>query len=173
MPPVSIIAKDTPGFIGNRIGMFGMSNILNMVQELGLTVEEIDKLTGPKIGNPKSATFRTSDVVGLDTTVNVAKGIFENCPDDEFRDIFIMPNYIGKMIENNWLGAKTGNGFYKRIKNSEGKSSILSLDLETLEYKNLIAQAVVTMNSALNRNCLLYTSPSPRDATLSRMPSSA
>lgn len=132
---VSIIAKDTPGFIGNRIGMFGMSNILNMVKELGLTVEEIDKLTGPIIGNPKSATFRTSDVVGLDTTINVANGIFENCKDDEFRDIFIMPNYIGKMIENNWLGAKTGNGFYKRIKNSGGKSSILSLDLETLEYK--------------------------------------
>ena len=132
---VSIIAKDTPGFIGNRIGMFGMSNILNMVQELGLTVEEIDKLTGPIIGNPKSATFRTSDVVGLDTTVNVAKGIFENCPDDEFRDIFIMPDYIGKMVENNWLGSKTGSGFYKRIKNSGGKSSILSLDLETLEYR--------------------------------------
>ena len=84
---VSIIAKDSPGFIGNRIGMFGMSNILNMVKELGLTVEEIDKLTGPIIGNPKSATFRTSDVVGLDTTVNVANGIFENCKDDDKRRV--------------------------------------------------------------------------------------
>lgn len=133
---VSILAKDTPGFIGNRIGMFGMSNILNMVEELELTVEEIDKLTGPIIGNPKSATFRTSDIVGLDTTINVAKGIYENCPNDEFRNIFKMPEYIDQMVKKNLLGSKTGSGFYKKIKNSDGKSEILSLDLRTLEYKS-------------------------------------
>ena len=145
---VSILAKDTPGFIGNRIGMFGMSNILNMVEELELTVEEIDKLTGPIIGNPKSATFRTSDIVGLDTTINVAKGIYENCPNDEFRNIFKMPEYIDQMVKKNLLGSKTGSGFYKRIKNSDGKSEILSLDLRTLEYKSTKKVLFETMGFA-------------------------
>ena len=130
----SVLAKDTPGFIGNRIGIFGMVNILNIVKKLNLSVEEIDKLTGPIIGSPKSATFRTSDVVGLDTTVNVANGIYENCLDDEFRDTFKIPEYVNKMVENNWLGSKTGGGFYKRIKDENGKSTILSIDLNTLEY---------------------------------------
>ena len=96
----SVLAKDTPGFIGNRIGTFGMVNILNNVEKLNLTIEEIDKLTGPIIGSPKSATFRTSDVVGLDTTVNVATGIYDNCPNDEFRETFKLPEYIYKMLEN-------------------------------------------------------------------------
>ena len=130
----SVLAKDTPGFIGNRIGIFGMVNILNIVKKLNLSVEEVDKLTGPIIGSPKSATFRTSDVVGLDTTVNVANGIYENCLDDEFRDTFKIPEYVNKMVENNWLGSKTGGGFYKRIKDENGKSTILSIDLNTLEY---------------------------------------
>ena len=99
-----VLAKDTPGFIGNRIGTFGMVNILNNVENLNLTIEEIDKLTGPIIGSPKSATFRTSDVVGLDTTVNVATGIYDNCPNDEFREKFKLPKYIYKMLENNRLG---------------------------------------------------------------------
>ena len=112
----SVLAKDTPGFIGNRIGTFGMVNILNNIEKLNLTIEEIDNLTGPIIGSPKSATFRTSDVVGLDTTVNVATGIYDNCPDDEFRETFKLPQYIYKMLENNWLGSKTDGGFYKRIR---------------------------------------------------------
>ena len=131
---VSVLAKDTPGFIGNRIGIFGMVNILNIVKKLDLSVEEVDRLTGPIIGSPKSATFRTSDVVGLDTTVNVANGIYENCLDDEFRDTFKIPEYVNKMVENNWLGSKTNGGFYKRIKDENGKSTILSLNLNTLEY---------------------------------------
>jgi 3-hydroxyacyl-CoA dehydrogenase len=131
---VSVLAKDTPGFIGNRIGIFGMVNILNIVKKLDLSVEEVDRLTGPIIGSPKSATFRTSDVVGLDTTVNVANGIYENCLDDEFRDTFKIPEYVNKMVQNNWLGSKTNGGFYKRIKDDNGKSTILSLNLNTLEY---------------------------------------
>jgi 3-hydroxyacyl-CoA dehydrogenase len=131
---VSVLAKDTPGFIGNRIGIFGMVNILNIVKKLDLSVEEVDRLTGPIIGSPKSATFRTSDVVGLDTTVNVANGIYENCLDDEFRDTFKIPEYVNKMVQNNWLGSKTNGGFYKRIKDDNGKSTILSLNLDTLEY---------------------------------------
>ena len=131
---VSVLAKDTPGFIGNRIGIFGMVNILNIVKKLDLSVEEVDRLTGPIIGSPKSATFRTSDVVWFDTTVNDAKGIYENCLDDEFRDTFKIPEYVNKMVQNNWLGSKTNGGFYKRIKDDNGKSTILSLNLDTLEY---------------------------------------
>ena len=126
----AVIAKDTPAFIGNRIGIFGIQSLFHQVKSLGLTVEEIDKLTGPVIGRPKSATFRTVDVVGLDTLVHVANGIYENCPNDEAHELFKLPDFINKMMENKWLGSKTGQGFYKK----EGKD-ILALDLNTLEYK--------------------------------------
>ena len=126
----SVIAKDTPAFIGNRIGIFGIQSLFHQVKELGLTVEEVDKLTGPVIGRPKSATFRTVDVVGLDTLVHVANGIYENCPNDEAHDLFKLPDFISKMMENKWLGSKTGQGFYKK----EGKT-ISVLDLNTLEYR--------------------------------------
>tara|TARA_B110000503_G_scaffold10259_2_gene13897 strand:- start:965 stop:3373 length:2409 start_codon:yes stop_codon:yes gene_type:complete len=131
----TVIAKDTPAFIGNRIGIFGIQSLFHLVKEMGLTVEEVDKLTGPVIGRPKSATFRTVDVVGLDTLVHVANGIYENCPEDEEHDVFQLPAFINTMIENNWLGSKTGQGFYKKIKNADGKSEILGMDLETLEYR--------------------------------------
>ena len=132
----SVIAKDTPAFIGNRIGIFGIQSLFHQVKELGLTVEEVDKLTGPVIGRPKSATFRTVDVVGLDTLVHVANGIYNNCPDDEAHELFKLPDFIDTMIENNWLGSKTGQGFYKKVKGDKGKSEILSLDLDTLEYRS-------------------------------------
>jgi 3-hydroxyacyl-CoA dehydrogenase len=126
----SVIAKDTPAFIGNRIGIFGIMSLFHQVKELGLTVEEVDKLTGPVIGRPKSATFRTVDVVGLDTLVHVANGLYQNCPNDEAHDLFKLPAFIATMMENKWLGSKTSQGFYKK----EGKD-ILALDLDTLEYK--------------------------------------
>jgi len=126
----SVIAKDTPAFIGNRIGIFGIQSLFHQVKEMGLTIEEVDKLTGPVIGRPKSATFRTVDVVGLDTLVHVANGIYDNCPNDEAHNLFKLPDFINKMMENKWLGSKTGQGFYKK----EGKE-ILSLDLDTLEYR--------------------------------------
>ena len=132
----SVLAKDTPAFIGNRIGIFGIQSLFHQVKELGLTVEEVDKLTGPVIGRPKSATFRTVDVVGLDTLVHVANGIYENCPDDEAHDLFKLPGFINKMMENKWLGSKTGQGFYKKTVNAEGKKEILTLDLDTLEYRS-------------------------------------
>ena len=131
----SVIAKDTPAFIGNRIGIFGIQSLFHLVKEMGLTIEEVDKLTGPVIGRPKSATFRTVDVVGLDTLVHVANGIYENCPQDEEHDIFKLPAFINTMMENKWLGSKTGQGFYKKVKNDDGSSEILGLDLETLEYR--------------------------------------
>ena len=126
----SVIAKDTPAFIGNRIGIFGIQSLFHQVKELGLSVEEVDKLTGPVIGRPKSATFRTVDVVGLDTLVHVSNGIYENCPDDEAHELFKLPGFIDTMMENKWLGSKTGQGFYKK----EGKE-IKVLDLNTLEYR--------------------------------------
>jgi len=132
----SVLAKDTPAFIGNRIGIFGIQSLFHQVKELGLTVEEVDKLTGPVIGRPKSATFRTVDVVGLDTLVHVANGIYENCPDDEAHELFKLPSFINTMMENKWLGSKTGQGFYKKSVDAKGNKEILTLDLDTLEYRS-------------------------------------
>ena len=131
----SVVAKDTPAFIGNRIGIFSIMSLFHMVKDMGLTIEEVDKLTGPVIGRPKSATFRTVDVVGLDTLVHVANGIAENCPDDERHELFKLPDFINKMMENQWLGSKSGQGFYKKHVSPEGKKDILSLDLDTLDYR--------------------------------------
>ncbi len=136
----AVVAKDTPAFIGNRIGIFGIQSLFHLVKELGLTIEEVDKLTGPVIGRPKSATFRTVDLVGLDTLVHVANGIYENCPNDEKHDLFQLPDFIKKMMGNNWLGSKTGQGFYKK----EGRD-ILSLDLNTLEYRTAKKASFATL----------------------------
>ena len=126
----AVVAKDTPAFIGNRIGTFGIMSLFHAVKELDLSVEEVDKLSGPVIGRPKSATFRTVDVVGLDTLVHVANGIAENCKDDESLEVFKLPDFIDKMMENKWFGSKTGQGFYKK----EGRE-ILALDLKSMEYR--------------------------------------
>ncbi|MRX66124.1 3-hydroxyacyl-CoA dehydrogenase/enoyl-CoA hydratase family protein [Maribacter luteus] len=132
----SVVAKDTPAFIGNRIGIFSIQSLFHTVTDMGMTVEEVDKLTGPVIGRPKSATFRTVDVVGLDTLVHVANGIFENCPKDEKHDLFKLPDFINTMMENKWLGSKTGQGFYKKVKGKDGKSEILTLDLDSMDYRS-------------------------------------
>ncbi|MET6991972.1 3-hydroxyacyl-CoA dehydrogenase/enoyl-CoA hydratase family protein [Sediminicola arcticus] len=131
----SVVAKDTPAFIGNRIGIFSIQSLFHMVKEMDLTVEEVDKLTGPVIGRPKSATFRTVDVVGLDTLVHVSNGIYENCKKDERLELFKLPDFIDTMMKNNWLGSKTGQGFYSKIRNADGSSEIKTLDLNTLEYR--------------------------------------
>ncbi|OIQ28345.1 MAG: 3-hydroxyacyl-CoA dehydrogenase [Bacteroidetes bacterium MedPE-SWsnd-G2] len=131
----SVIAKDTPAFIGNRIGIFSIMSLFHTVKDLDMTIEEVDKLTGPVIGRPKSATFRTVDVVGLDTLVHVANGIADNCKEDEQIDLFKLPEFISTMVNNQWLGSKTGQGFYKKQVSDSGKKEILSLDLNTLEYR--------------------------------------
>ena len=131
----TVLCKYTPAFIANRVGLFGIMALLHLVEKMGLTVEEVDKLTGPVLGRPKSATFRTGDVVGLDTLVHVANGLVQNCPNDEAKDLFVLPGYLKKMVENKWLGDKTGQGFYKKVKGADGKSEIQALDLKTLEYK--------------------------------------
>jgi 3-hydroxyacyl-CoA dehydrogenase len=132
----SVIAKDTPAFIGNRIGIFSIMSLFHTVKAMDLTIEEVDKLTGPVIGRPKSATFRTVDVVGLDTLVHVANGIAENCKNDEQLEFFKLPDFINTMVENKWFGSKTGQGFYKKNVSSDGQKEILSLDLNTLEYRS-------------------------------------
>ncbi|WP_166336454.1 3-hydroxyacyl-CoA dehydrogenase/enoyl-CoA hydratase family protein [Sphingobacterium chungjuense] len=129
-----VLCKDTPAFIGNRIGVYSMLALTHLIEQLGLTVEEVDKYTGPAMGHPKSATFRTADVVGLDTLVNVANGLTENAPNDEAKGVFQLPSYISQMAEKKWLGEKTKQGFYKKVKDDKGNSNILSLNLKTLEY---------------------------------------
>lgn len=132
----TVLAKDTPAFIANRVGVFSMMNLLHEVKGLGLNVTDIDKLTGPVIGRPKSATFRTADVVGLDTLVMVANGVSASGTEaSNSNDVFKLPEYIQKMVDNKWLGSKTQQGFYKKIKNAEGKSEIHGLNLETMEYE--------------------------------------
>lgn len=132
----TVLCKDTPGFIANRLGIYALLQTIRISGELGLTIEEVDKLTGPVSGRPKSGTFRLSDVVGLDTTVNVARNLYASGEGtDESRDGFLLPDIVGKLYEKKWLGDKTGQGFYKKIKDDKGKSVILALDMETLEYR--------------------------------------
>ncbi|MCF8415859.1 MAG: enoyl-CoA hydratase/isomerase family protein [Crocinitomicaceae bacterium] len=131
----TVLCKDTPAFIANRVGVYSIMALFHAVTEMGLTIEEVDKLTGPVLGRPKSATFRTCDVVGLDTLVHVANGLKANCTTDEEKALFELPEYISKMVENNWLGSKSGQGFYKKVKTADGKSEIHALDLKTLEYR--------------------------------------
>lgn len=129
-----VLCKDTPAFIANRIGVFSIMAVFKLMKELNLTIKEVDTLTGPLTGKPKSATFRTADVVGLDTLVHVANNIYNDCPDDESREIFVIPDYVNKMVENNWLGDKSKQGFYKKTKDENGKRNILELNVDTLEY---------------------------------------
>ncbi|MCO5259839.1 MAG: 3-hydroxyacyl-CoA dehydrogenase NAD-binding domain-containing protein [Crocinitomicaceae bacterium] len=132
----TVLCKDTPAFIANRVGVYSIMALFHVIQEAGLTVEQVDKLTGPVMGRPKSATFRTCDVVGLDTLVHVANGLKDNCPNDEEKALFELPTYITKMVENGWIGSKAGQGFYKKVKKDDGSSEILVLDLNTLEYRS-------------------------------------
>ncbi len=131
----TVLCKDTPAFIANRVGIFAILKVVESMQKLDMNIDEIDKLTGPVIGRPKSATFRTSDVVGLDTLVKVSDNLYESLPDDESRDTFKLPEEIGKLIDNKWLGDKTGQGFYKKTKNKKGETEILTLNLKTFEYE--------------------------------------
>jgi 3-hydroxyacyl-CoA dehydrogenase len=131
----SVLCKDTPAFIGNRVGVWSLLKVIDSMRKLDLNVDEIDKLTGPVIGRPKSATFRTSDLVGLDTLIKVANNLYAGLPNDEGRDTFKLPEEVSKLEKNNWLGDKTGQGFYKKVKDASGKSEIHTLDLKTFEYK--------------------------------------
>jgi 3-hydroxyacyl-CoA dehydrogenase len=130
----TVLCKDTPAFIANRVGIYSIMEVLNVMKELDLNIDEVDKLTGPVIGRPKSATFRTADVVGLDTLIKVANNLHAGLPEDEARDSFRLQAYITNMDEKKWYGDKTGQGFYKKSKSAEGKTEILTLNLKTMEY---------------------------------------
>ena len=130
----TVLCKDTPAFIANRVGVFSMMSVIHIMEKLALTIDEVESLTGPIMGRPKSATFRTADVVGIDTLVKVAKGVADNCPNDEAKNIFALPTWLEKMVENNWLGDKTGQGFFKKVKTATSKE-ILTLNLKTFEYE--------------------------------------
>lgn len=143
----TVLCKDTPAFIANRIGVYGIMAIFGLVDKMGLTIDEVDALTGPIIGRPKSATFRTADVVGIDTMVKVAKGVYDNCPNDEARNAFVIPAWLQKMVDNNWLGDKTRQGFFKKVKSASG-SEILTLDLKTMEYGPRVKPKFATVEAA-------------------------
>jgi 3-hydroxyacyl-CoA dehydrogenase len=127
-------AKDTPNFIANRIGTYSVLNAMRAMEALDMTIEEVDACTGPAIGQPKSATFRTADLVGLDVLVHVVRNIYESVPEDESREMYRVPGVIEELMKRGWLGEKTGSGFYKRVKTA-GDSEILTLDWHTLEYR--------------------------------------
>src|ERR1700736_3363607 len=129
-----VIAKDTPNFIANRIGTFSMLNALRLMGTIGMTIEEVDACTGPLIGQPKSATFRTADIVGLDVLLYVVSNIYETVPNDESREMYKLPALVEEMARRGWLGDKTGQGFYKRVRGN-GENEILTLDVSTLEYR--------------------------------------
>ncbi len=133
----TVLCKDTPAFIANRVGVYAMAKIYQLTTQLGLTIDEVDKLTGPAIGRPKTGTFRLGDLVGHDTAAKVIAGIRQNCPHDEQAAAFEIPQYLQFLLDNNFLGNKSGQGFYKKTKEKDasGKDVILALDLETLEYK--------------------------------------
>lgn len=160
----TVLCKDTPAFIANRVGVYSIMSLFHLVGEMNLTVEEVDKLTGPVLGRPKSATFRTCDVVGLDTLVHVANGLRENCLHDEENKKFELPKYVSTMVENNWLGAKSKQGFYKKGTNEAGKSEIYTLDLNSMEYRSAIKakfsslEAVKSIDDLRKRTKTLFES---------------
>ncbi|MEP0046069.1 MAG: 3-hydroxyacyl-CoA dehydrogenase/enoyl-CoA hydratase family protein [Reichenbachiella sp.] len=130
----TVLCKDTPAFIANRIGIYAIMSGMHAVEKIGLTVGEVDKLTGPIIGRAKSATFRTMDVVGLDTTVNVANGLYHGLPNDESREAFKLPKIVQELYDKKWWGDKTKQGYFKKTVNETGKKEILELNLKTFEY---------------------------------------
>src|SRR5215469_3976167 len=130
-----VLCKDTPNFIANRIGVYSSLSTLHRALDEGYTVGEVDTILGPSMGRPRSAVFRTADLSGLDTLVNVANNLYQNAPGDPWRETFRVPEVVLEMVRRGWLGEKSGQGFYKRIKDASGESTILELNLKTLEYE--------------------------------------
>jgi 3-hydroxyacyl-CoA dehydrogenase len=145
-----VYAKDTPNFIANRIGTFSMFSAMKNMMDLGLTIEAVDQLTGPVVGNPKSASFRTADLVGLDTLMHVANNVYEGAAEDEKREMFKPPDFINQMIEKKLLGEKTKQGFYKKTKDAKGDRIILSLDYNSMEYTPQEKVKLASLNTAKN-----------------------
>ncbi|MEM6377087.1 MAG: 3-hydroxyacyl-CoA dehydrogenase/enoyl-CoA hydratase family protein [Bacteroidota bacterium] len=150
----TVRCKDTPAFIGNRVGVYSMAKIYQLTTALGLRIEEVDRLTGPVIGRPKTGSFRLGDLVGLDTAAKVIEGIRTNCPNDEQASALIVPKYQQFLLDNKFLGNKSGQGFYKKTKDANGKKQILALNLETLEYEPSIKPDLASLKAAKNIDSL-------------------
>ncbi|GAB5552482.1 MAG: 3-hydroxyacyl-CoA dehydrogenase/enoyl-CoA hydratase family protein [Saprospiraceae bacterium] len=150
----TVRCKDTPAFIGNRVGVYSMAKIYQLTTDLGLRIEEVDRLTGPVIGRPKTGSFRLGDLVGLDTAAKVIDGIRTNCPNDEQASALIVPKYQQFLLDNKFLGNKSGQGFYKKSKDAQGKKQILALNLETLEYEPSIKPDLASLKAAKNIDSL-------------------
>ncbi len=150
----TVEAKDSPAFIANRVGVYSISKIFQLMGQLDLTIEDVDRLTGPATGKPKTGTFRLSDLIGLDTTVHVINGIRNNCPNDEQIDLFQVPAFAQTMVDNKWLGDKTGQGFYKKSTDASGNRTILSLDLKTLEYRDKAKVGIPSLDQVKNSSSL-------------------
>ncbi|MEM8585691.1 MAG: 3-hydroxyacyl-CoA dehydrogenase/enoyl-CoA hydratase family protein [Bacteroidota bacterium] len=144
----SVLAKDTPAFIGNRVGVYAMAKIYQLTTDIGLRIETVDKLTGPALGRPKTGTFRLGDLVGHDTAVHVMNGIRTNAPNDEQAAVMEIPQYYNFLLENKFLGNKTGQGFYKKVKGEDGSRQILGLNLETLEYEPKQREDLASLKAA-------------------------
>src|SRR6266849_791384 len=145
-----VVAKDRPNFIANRIGTFGALVTIHAMLEDGYSIEEVDKITGPAVGRPKTATFRTFDLVGLDVLAHVVKNLGENLPEDPERAMFAMPDFVGKMIERGLLGNKTKAGFYRRQKGEDDKREIWTLDTATLDYRPAQKVKIPSLEMAKN-----------------------
>jgi 3-hydroxyacyl-CoA dehydrogenase len=130
-----VFAKDTPNFIANRIASFSSLNAIRVMLEGGYTIEEVDAMTGPLVGRPKSASFRTTDIVGLDTALYVAENLYAAVPDDEKRDVLVPPDFLREMVKRGWTGNKAGQGFYKKQRGEGGKTEFWVLDYKSMEYK--------------------------------------
>ena len=143
-------AKDRPNFIANRIGTFGALYTIKTMLDDGYSIEEVDKMTGPAVGRPKSATFRTFDLVGLDVFTHVIKNLFEALPEDEEREMFVVPEVLGKMVQRGLLGNKTKAGFYKKQKGEGDKREIWTLDTATLDYRPLEKVKLPSLDMAKN-----------------------
>jgi 3-hydroxyacyl-CoA dehydrogenase len=146
----TVLCKDTPAFIANRVGVYAMAKVYQLTQELGLPIDTVDKLTGPAIGRPKTGTFRLGDLVGHDTAAKVIQGIKDNCPNDEQAAAFNVPKYLQYMLDHKFLGNKTRKGFYEKTndKDAKGRPVILALDLDTLEYKPTVNYPLPSLDLA-------------------------
>ena len=143
-----VIARDVPNFISNRVGVYSLMVALRAMEELGLKPDQVDSITGPAMGRPRSATFRTLDLVGLDVLVRVCENnriVAENASD---REIFSVPSYLQRLVERGWTGEKAGQGFYKRLK-EDGKSRVLAVDIETFQYRDRTAYSAKSLDAAL------------------------
>jgi 3-hydroxyacyl-CoA dehydrogenase len=143
-------AKDRPNFIANRIGTFGALFTIKTMLDDGYSIEEVDKMTGPAVGRPKSATFRTFDLVGLDVFTHVIKNLYEALPEDEEREMFVVPEVLAKMVQRGLLGNKTKAGFYKKQKGEGDKREIWTLDTATIDYRPLEKVKLPSLDMAKN-----------------------